>query len=104
MWSDGVIAGFGEVVDFKGGLIDDSIYVMNPVSVVFSVVPKESGGGALSFEFTPWLFRALLADPSKNVWKINPNYVLDNDAKFDSEFIERYEYTIKITNKPADNK
>lgn len=103
MWSDGVIAGFGERVDFNNGIIDDSIYVKDPVSVVFSVVPKETGGGSLNFEFTPWLFRALLVDSSKNVWKVNPNYVLDNDARFDKEFIERYEYTVKITDKPAKN-
>lgn len=103
MWSDGVIAGFGERVEFSNGIIDDSIYVKDPVSVVFSVTPKETGGGALSFEFTPWLFRALLVDSSKNVWKVNPNYVLDNDAEFDQEFIDRYEYTVKITDKPAKN-
>lgn len=103
MWTDGVIAGFGERVDFNNGIIDDSIYVKDPVSVVFRVAPKETGGGSLSFEFTPWLFRALLVDSSKNVWKVNQNNVLDNDAEFDPEFIERYEYTVKITDKPGKN-
>ena len=102
MWSDGVIAGFGKRVD-NGGLIDDTILVQDPVSVVFSVTPKENGGGALNFEFTPWLFRALLKDSTKNVWEVKPNYVLSSEAEFDQEFIDRYEHIVKVTDKPANN-
>ena len=33
--------------------------------------------------------------------KVNQNNVLDDDAEFDPEFIERYEYTVKVTDKPG---
>lgn len=101
MWSDGVIVGFGKLDSVD--TINDCAYVKDPVSVIFSVTPNPEGlGGKLTFEMTPWVFRALLKDESRNIWKVNPRYTFTQDNCFDDEFITRYEHSVKITGKPSE--
>ena len=102
MWSDGVLTSFG----IKAESTDGRITVENPVSIHFQVVNEpvydengdvmvDSSGqpvmkGGLKWEMTPYVFGACLTDASKNVWVINPTYILSQDAEFDRQLTDHY--------------
>lgn len=103
MWSDGVLTSFG----IKGEpTADGRITVQNPVSIHFQVVNEpvydeqgevmvDSQGqpimkGGLKWEMTPYVFGACLTEPSKNVWAINPTYILSDGAEFQDQLVSHY--------------
>lgn len=103
MWSDGVLTSFG----IKGEpTADGRITVQNPVAIHFQVVNErvydENGDemtdaqgqplmkGGLRWEMTPYVFGACLTEPSKNVWAINPTYILSDDAEFRDQLVSHY--------------
>jgi hypothetical protein len=108
MWSDGVLTSFG----IKGDTVDGRITVQNPVSIHFQVVNEpvydEKGDemvdeygqpvmkGGLRWEMTPYVFGACLTEPSKNVWSINPTYILLEGAEFDAQLTKHYETLVGL--------
>ncbi|MBO5826943.1 MAG: hypothetical protein J6R59_00495 [Paludibacteraceae bacterium] len=124
MWSDGVLTSFGVV---KGKTECGRYSVANPASIAFAVVNEpvyevdENGQvkidehgqpvirtdehgqpvmkGSLKWEMTPYVFGACLKDSADNIWTVNPNYIISDDAEYDERLIAHYETIIKLCDK-----
>lgn len=124
MWSDGVLASFGEQVE---KLDNGSFLVRNPATVMFQVVnepvfeldensnvkidefgqpivKRDDKGqpimkGGLKWEMNPYVFGACLKDSGDNIWTINASNIINEDAEYDERLIGHYTTLVKLCDK-----